>query len=482
MKEGRTAAIPSCTSNSGSRQFSANNTAQQFSASASASRLSASCHKRPKHQRYPAKVRTASDARWHFYFLFVLSVYAVAALCQSSRFATLFILRTEEGFSVPSNSKNNPHHYSHIKNTTERVIFYNIYLRTENEERKKLGLSIVQQQLAKKSSFALAADVPVYYTLIAQDNATDEIQRICGETNNTCHPLKYIEQGGEDVTLQSLWNFCKTHPTTLVTYIHNKGSFHPSKTNYKFRLMLTKGALSNECQSITTRNTHSSSSTSSSSSPAELDCNICGARFAPTPHFHMTGNMWTAQCHYVNQLLPPNQFAARMDAMLEYILSHATNQNQQPNNDNNINDKKDNNPIPQPTPEHIEEEWVLGLKRYAMEHWLGSHPTLKPCDVQADPAYVYGRMDLPKPVDRWHPTLQRAPWRSLSHFRKVRFPTGEWFCGTARLVEFQFLYGQHPPSDSFVWEYYANATKDCPIPIIQRRRPISLAISSSSSK
>jgi len=195
--------------------------------------------------------------------------------------------------------------------------------------------------------------------------------------------------------------------------------------------MLNKAVLSDQCQQILSNH----------------NCNVCSARFSPIPFFHMTGNMWTAKCSYINQLIAPIEFEAKMDQFLEYVLAMAS---------------RNDSTIPEPSDEIIEGKYALGMKRWALEHWIGSHPSIKPCDVCSDLTYGYNRYEVPKPSSRWSIELHEGPRHSLHRFRDGYFPHGDWFCGRARLLEFDFLYGSVPSQDSFFWSYYAHANDTCP--------------------
>lgn len=326
-----------------------------------------------------------------------------------------------------------------LVNSVERAIFYNIFI----PEDMNVALSIVEQQFKRKSASTLLTDVPIYYTLIGNvknntsGNTFDEhMQKLCKANAHQCQLLRSLEKGNESLTLQSLYDYCTENPRALVTYLHDKGSFHPSERNTLMRVMLTKAAFSDECQSISTE-----------------QCTMCGARFSPVPHFHMTGNMFTAHCEYVQKLIPPTEFAQRMDDLVEYVTSF-----------NNSVDQSIHNPPPRPTPFQIRLQYPVGLKRYALEHWIGSHPAQRPCDVYDNPGYLVAYSNLPHPQmdGKWKPRLRSAPWLPIENFARMN-SKGEWFCGPARQVEFAFLYHEQPPLDSFFWDAYRRPNKDCPI-------------------
>lgn len=155
------------------------------------------------------------------------------------------------------------------QNPRPRAVFYNIYIPNAAEKSSRT-MGIVKEQLSELSDSRLLISARLYYNVIGQ-NATNDIQRICG---NKCKALNFFEKGDEGLTLRAVYDYCHKHleKDTLVTYIHDKGSMHPTPKNRHFRHLLTKGAFSDACQTIG----HNGNS-----------CNICGSRFSPFPHHHM---------------------------------------------------------------------------------------------------------------------------------------------------------------------------------------------------
>jgi hypothetical protein len=309
-----------------------------------------------------------------------------------------------------------------------RAVFFNIYVPSAEKTPRVMG--ILREQLAEMQNSRLLDTARVFYNVIGY-NATDEIQHECG---HKCHALKYKAKADEGLTLQAIYDYCQGHmgpKDTLVTYIHDKGSLHPTPTNRHLRVMLTRGAFSDACQTIGTGE----------------NCNICGARFSPFPHHHMAGNMWTAQCSYIRKLHKPDDFGQKMESLMETVMQFA----------------KDST-VPRPTFQQYQDEYFVGRGRFALEHWIGSHPSVRPCDVYPGD-YLCGYNDVPKSTNVWTPKLLPAPRFPVSIFQKRSPRDGNWFCGQARLLEFQYLYGERPPADSFLWSFYANVFRNCTEPL-----------------
>eukprot|EP00339_Tiarina_fusa_P023299 CAMPEP_0117038546 /NCGR_PEP_ID=MMETSP0472-20121206/27113_1 /TAXON_ID=693140 ORGANISM="Tiarina fusus, Strain LIS" /NCGR_SAMPLE_ID=MMETSP0472 /ASSEMBLY_ACC=CAM_ASM_000603 /LENGTH=368 /DNA_ID=CAMNT_0004748797 /DNA_START=128 /DNA_END=1233 /DNA_ORIENTATION=+ len=263
------------------------------------------------------------------------------------------------------------------KDSQKRAIFYNIYV--PNGENRERAIEIVKEQLQMKKDVSTVLNddsVPIHYTLIGDNDnnnsTTEEIQKVCGPN---CHQLQYAKEGDEGLTLQSLFDYCTEHPDVQVTYLHNKGSFHPSERNENFREMLTKSVFSDECQIgmnelLVTQNDDDDDDDKENNNNTPF--NICGARFASFPHFHMAGNMWTAQCSYIRTLIPPKDFVSKMDELIDHVLFST--------------DKT----VPRPTFQQITGEFSVGRQRFAFEHWATSHPFVKPSDVY--PGTIYARI------------------------------------------------------------------------------------------
>lgn len=157
--------------------------------------------------------------------------------------------------------------------------------------------------------------------------------------------------------------------------------------------------------------------------------------------------MWTAQCSYIRELHPPDKFGNKIESLMSMVMQHPKSPSD-----------------PKPTFQQYQDEYFVGRGRFALEHWLGSHPSARPCDVYSG-EYLSGYNDLPSATDLWTPDLQPAPRFPVSVFQKRAPRDGNWFCGQARLLEFQYLYGQPPPQDSFLWEFYSQAFKGCTEPL-----------------
>jgi hypothetical protein len=308
------------------------------------------------------------------------------------------------------------------------AIFYNIYIGHEKNDMWN-GIRIVQEQLGQIAvSYAAqltrysddvendttqnddvwwnlppnddtqefpirkpSRPVRVYYNTIGSSIALDDqqIANQCLHRNMKCIHLKHYDQAMEDVTLQALYTFANRRDILewdlnvqqklesesskvnengsvpedneiglqhfRLVYIHNKGSLHNNDgQNEKWRPALTQAVLSQECLH-----------------PPDRSCNVCGLQFWYFWTTFFPGNFWVAQSQYIRQLLPPVGF--------DDMMYHVTQQVKQRAEQGQF--------LLTMFPTDTEDTW--GISRYATEHWIGSHPSLTPCDVVANPNLLY---------------------------------------------------------------------------------------------
>jgi len=319
------------------------------------------------------------------------------------------------------------------------AIFYNMYVPVSDiDSEVTAAIEIIREQMGQiAESPACSSQQPVtlYYNLIGNARAIDEsaMTKLCHEQspNLDCQRLHVYESGSEEVTLRELHGFCTRHPDYRVSYLHPKGSFHVSEKNTHWRRLLTAAAVSPDCVN-----------------PPNATCNLCGLQFFTQFTFFVPGNMFTAHCAYVRQLLPLVNGVyrrAREAAVGELMLLKLRNQLRA----SLLRDQRD----------------FLGLDRYSDEHWIGSHPDVVPCDMDpsGDIFAVYhgtltekdfewgmgprhkgicgGINDERQSIVRNQPDLRRRELLLLPGLLT------KWFA----------LYGRAPKPDSWVWSFFPDA-------------------------
>jgi hypothetical protein len=150
-------------------------------------------------------------------------------------------------------------------------IFYNVYVPDTKIENVK---KIVREQLEECK--AMDPNSIIIYTLIANKHA-DTIEALFNSTCPNCQQRTKVSFGDEVDTLRALWEYCSsdavpstTANDTLVSYIHDKGSFHFNHNNNRARRKATRSTLACRQQMP--------------SKP--FRCNICASQFQVVPQYH----------------------------------------------------------------------------------------------------------------------------------------------------------------------------------------------------
>ena len=407
----------------------------------------------------------------------------------------------QQHVTLPQTTNNNK-----IHNTNNVAIFYNIFVPDTPEEQAN-ALRIVRIQLqqikesyiysvavgeaaaaaaAAASSHARGRDkermqntsngtntngknddgsgdssrLTLFYVTLGQDGIVQPVmQELCDGENTRlqCYHIDHVSYGRETVTLSHLYDFCQTKAATSTTkkyspvssskviYLHNKGSLHSSDDNERWRNSLTEAALSEHCHDgpavAAFRNTTVTTTT----------CNLCGLNFYAVWTSFVPGNMFAAQCDYVQKLIPPHHFQQRLKRVHEQVVLPLKRKQQI------LFDLIPDNRV------HIY-QGHFGLDRYSDEHWIGSHPHVRPCDV--DPGgSVWNYQQRQKTIHDFQFSL--APRRTRGPpFRGFYLPTTiprfvlkqvrlrEYYYLAGNLLKWFALYNQAPLDDSWAWTWF----------------------------
>jgi len=288
-------------------------------------------------------------------------------------------------------------------------IFYNVYLPSESLDQQQNALRIVTEQMQQRQWSDPSFQSPVWYTLIGSGNMTD----------NTCAPncrrIAHISVGDEVNTLQALWEYCQDHPDKLISYIHDKGSFHATEHNEKTRRTATKGAL--DCRTEMLKR------------PGLSEFNVCAGTMMILPQYLCQANMWTAKCSYIRDLHRPTEYATALQKFYDEVLSNEKHSCLQPVSLNANH---------------------LGLGRYAYERWVWSHPNIVPANV-----IPMRKVNFTEFPPTWKPSLSRSLKGSPKRMALDRGMGESSFARLeGRLLEWEYLYHRKPANDSWIWDYY----------------------------
>jgi hypothetical protein len=333
----------------------------------------------------------------------------------------------------------NDPHISHPQKERKIAIFYNTYVNPKNTA---LGKSIIKSQLKRINSSLSLDNSTIYYSRFGHLEEKWPMSTCLHNRSRDCIAITEREEGDETDTLQYLYEYCRNNIENRVVYMHTKGSFTNSNANKILNEVLMKAITSNEC--LLKMGTNG------------IDCNTCSSQFDGTFAFYH-GNMWVADCDYVIKLIPPNEFEPRKSALMKKVLNSVKPLGQKNSLlilDNNTSFKFDNRVKWQ-----IERPSWVGTERYALEHWIGSHPFMKPCDVfspkNGAPKFSYKNIaSHKKALKVAEPNIEFAPG-DLNSWTRRKALLNPWFHSLDCIVyQYKQLYSKEPPKSSWVYKYW----------------------------
>jgi hypothetical protein len=389
------------------------------------------------------------------------------------------------------------------------AIFFNTFQQFNNTQQAN---KIITQQLQQINQQPLLSNSTIYYTRLGDITTLPfPIQTCTNHNQRTCHELYAQEQGGEVLTLQSVFEYCSNghNSNDMVIYIHSKGSFTPTKENDVLRDILMKAVLSQECLEMNMYNpcTASTSTSAAANTTAtatttttnnhdntqderrESCCDTCSSQFHGVPA-HYPGNMWLANCDYVSKLIPPKNFAHIKQTIINQVKNATTPILPiTPNKTNtNTNAKQFQTKLLGVTFQYrkskswmLESPSMLGIGRFAMEQWIGGHPHTKPCHVFSPknkndktahnhnnnnnnengiPIIRYGGDTLSTTktnisAQMLTPKLEIAPGINFREFWMEKgYKLHPWFEKVGREMESKLLYDTAPDSRGWFYKFW----------------------------
>lgn len=355
--------------------------------------------------------------------------------------------------------------------TSSRIaIFFNTFSSINNTKNTN---DIITSQLREINSQPLLDGAPVYYTRVGDldwewpvsecvrgynnDNINDNDNintnitspthgKTHGNSRRQCTEIAAVPEGDEMLSLQPLYEYCVQHERDRVVYMHSKGTYTVSLQNNQLRTILMKAIMSNECLELPDK------------------CDTCSTRFTFVPFLVYIGNMWVANCSYISKLIPPKDFESSKQRVIATMKNNDTTT---PIGNNNMwyQTKLDNVTSYKSLARlmfWIDRDSWMGVGRYASEHWIGSHPDLKPCEVFGDdenPRILYGKKinlrkfkppNLQKIQDTMTTNASEAFWVKKSPY--VYHP---WYAKDGRLYEYKNLYSKVPQNGSWFYTLWS---------------------------
>lgn len=160
--------------------------------------------------------------------------------------------------------------------------------------------------------------------------------------------------------------------------------------------------------------------------------------------FMYPGNFFTAQCSYVKKLIPPQFYEDRITELTKDTLLMRLKGSLLMNL---FSDRIDR----------------YGLYRYAMEAWIGSHPSIKPCDVSKTKHLMFWLDEDQDTEDEFEfamaPRQPDAPFdldeameKKVLANKELRMK--EYYLLAGKIVRWYTLYGSVPSHSSWVWQWF----------------------------
>ncbi len=330
-------------------------------------------------------------------------------------------------------------------------IFWNTYQKLNDDS--KTSYSVIYDQMKKINLASSVKSSTIYYSRFG-DLTNWPYAKCKNKGNRECIQIAAAEEGDEVITLQFLHDFCAKNQEDRVVYLHSKGTHTHSWNNRILKNILMKATLSEECLDKMGRN--------------GMSCNTCSSQFSGFPA-HYPGNMWVAECDYINKLIPPKDFAVKKKEIAEMMIN-STHHIKFPNG--TIDPGNYETILDDGTAFHFHNgsKWMihrpswLGIDRFAMEHWLGSNPEIQPCDVFSPkdgiPVFSYGEMKKKRVFSKnLTPRLQEAPGAAFEVSWVHKYRLHPWYKAAGKEYEYNKLYSKVPPKSSWFYEYWAGVSR-----------------------
>jgi hypothetical protein len=313
--------------------------------------------------------------------------------------------------------------YSSLK--TDHGVFFEIsdsdVVATDNVlDKHSTFLNSLKSQLDILNVNLLGTKAKVIYQTMGLLHTTE----LCAQHEALdCHALPHLDDSYVGEMQRHVFAFCQANPLSRITYLRNRIpaslQTRDSITNEQL-LPLTKAVTSQECVR----------------KKDDLSCNVCGLHLYVQPAISIAGDMYTADCSYINQLLEPEWFVTKMS---EFVAEALTLQIW----------GKLVSPLFKVSME------TMGLDHFAPHHWIGSGPSISPCQVEG-----FGLERQSKTND--YSVLQKAP-RNLSSalnainatvagVESLRMRELTYLPGL--LLKWYMLYGNAPDFTSWVYDVY----------------------------
>ncbi len=310
------------------------------------------------------------------------------------------------------------------------TIFYHVFIPSNDEDGKDWAYHIIQEQfdqIAKSSATSDQSKLTLYYITIGEDKLKTShekyITKLCNFHQLECKHHSHHSSGYEMITQQALLEYCQKeeHTHHIVSYIHDKGTLNRLEHQSNSRQLLTWTALSDQCMvRLLIQN----------------QCNVCGANFMSVWGPTYWGNMWSARCDYVQNLISPFDLYER----------NVEAYNSKPNGMTSDFFY---------TSIHVM-DYSLGKDRFAAEQFIGNHPHFIPCSFRKPVEAIKSIWAVNPPEEFRYYIIPSEEHKTVEDMegeggnKRIK----EWYLLPGILWRYHTLYNEMPPPDSWIWRHY----------------------------
>lgn len=333
-----------------------------------------------------------------------------------SNTGTTSIISSTNTMSPTSTDKNiNNVIMTQNSSATPVSVFYNIYIPDDSEGVERAQL-IIEQQLSQMNVSGIhgRSTATLYYVTIGNPlGGTNFVENLCSSYQLRCSHVKHYDKGFEMLTEQTILDYCteEEHASHIIGYMHNKGVLNPNPDQDLVRTIMTESAMSHECINRLDKN----------------ECNVCGSNFRSVWGPTYWGNMWSARCDYVKDLISPYDVEAKNTVALKTKPEEMTM---------NLYGNR-------------VERFAIGRDRYAAEQFISNHPSFIPCSYTGE--YDYWSENPPLDFERH---IIKTDDMKLEEMKKKDYHLREWYLLPGMLWRYYVIYNQLPPPESWMWKHY----------------------------
>jgi hypothetical protein len=280
---------------------------------------------------------------------------------------------------------------------------------------------------AAKAALGGNKTLSVFYATIGSANALNAtyMEQLCSKNNLVCRHIHHYEEGHDEITLQPMYDFCQSNPSQKVIYLHNEELLddRPGKNRW-YRSHSTAAVTSAACLH-----------------PPNDTCNACGLFFSPVPVMSFPGNFFTAKCSYINQLIQPSSFEVTQSEFgaVAHRMIH------QERLVANLAPKDSSN---------------FGFAEFSMQHWIGSSPSLIPCDMTSAARNLYWtkKRNTTSEFD-WSMAPRSSSLDSEQIPSSESLRVREYFLLAGNILKWYTMYNEVPSASSWVWSFFPEGDK-----------------------